>query len=90
VSASAQGRLTWWDVSNGAVNASVPLTSDPRVPAGAVGRSVVVHEKFAAIGTDRAKLLVWHVASGGSSWQAVNRDVAQQDQVCISLVALLL
>lgn len=81
VSASAEGCLTWWDVSNGAVNASVSLTADPKVPAGAVGRSVVVDERFAVVGTDRSKVLVWQVGGGGSSWESVNRDVAQQDQV---------
>lgn len=81
VSASAEGRLTWWDVANGEVSASVALSSDSKVPAGAVGRSVVVDERFAAVGTDRAKILVWQVAGGGSSWSSVNRDVAQQDQV---------
>ena len=81
VSASAEGRLTWWDVANGEVSASVSLSTDSKVPVGAVGRSVVVDERFAAVGTDRAKILVWQVAGGGSSWAAVNKDVAQQDQV---------
>lgn len=83
VSASAGSRLTWWDVANGAVNVSMPLTSDSKVPSGAVGRSVVVDHRFAAVGTDRAKILVWQVGNGGSSWEAVNRDVAQQDRVCV-------
>lgn len=84
VSASADGQLCWWDLCLGRVSGTTALTTAGVAP-GAVGRSVAVNDRFVAVGTDRAAVLVWQFPSGGSSWVDANDGLATPDQVCPTL-----
>lgn len=80
VSVSADGKLSWWDLCHGRVSGMASLaTAD--VPPGVVGRSVAANDRFVAVGTDRAALLVWQFPNGGSSWVDANEGRAPVDQV---------